>query len=551
VSRPRSTAAWGTSGWWAPATLAISGLIAVPIAVVALSLTAPTTEVWRHLWQTQLAELAVNTLVLTAGVGFGTFLLGTALAWLVVHHRFPGRGVFEWALILPLAVPGYVLAFAFLGMFDYTGPLQTALREAVGPEFRLPDLGPRGPVLVTMTLAFYPYVYLLARAAFLEQGAATLETARALGRSPWAAFREVTLPLARPSIVAGTALAMMEALADFGTVSTFGYRSLTEAVYRVWHGMFDRPAATQIAALLLLFALVLLALERGLRGRARFTQNRRRGPGIEPERLRGWSAAGASALSGLVVGLAFVLPVGQLVVWAVWADGARAPRGALVQHLGATVLLAGVTALAIGLLAMTLGYARRLRPSRPVRVATRIAAMGYAVPGAVIAVGVLIPLAWADEAVDVVARQVLDHPLALVFTGSTAGLLFAYVVRFLAVGFHTLDASLAGVPASLDEASRALGAGTATVLRRVHVPLLRRGLLTALALVFVETIKELPATLLLRPLEVTTLALDVWLRTSESLWAEAALPALVIVLAGLLPVILTICASGGAPRQGT
>ena len=539
------------AGGWTPTALVISCLVAVPVVVVALSLVTPRPEVWGHLWRTQLPELLFNTVALLAGVGAGALVLGTVLAWLVVHHRFPGHALFEWALILPLAVPGYVLAFVFLGMFDYAGPAQTALRAWLGPAFRLPEPGSWASVVSVMTLAFYPYVYLLARAAFLEQGAATLETARALGRSPWTAFREVTLPLARPSIVAGTALAMMEALADFGTVATFGYRSLTEAVYRVWYGMFDRAAATQIAALLLLFALVLLALERALRGRARFTQSRRRGPGIAPTRLRGGRALAASAGCGLVLALAFLLPVGQLLVWAAAAGGVQRAGGALAPHLGLTVLLAGVTALATCVLAITLAYARRLRPTRAVRLATRVAAMGYAVPGAGIAVGVLLPLPWLDQALDAVARQLLGPPAALMLTGSLAGLLFAYVVRFLAVGFQTLDASLGVVPPSLDEAARALGAGAGGVLRRGHLPLLRRSLLTALALVFVETIKELPATLLLRPLGVTTLAVDVWTRASEALWAEAALPGLAIVIAGLAPAILTMRASGRATRPGT
>jgi iron(III) transport system permease protein len=361
----------------------------------------------------------------------------------------------------------------------------------------------------------------------------------------------VTLPLARPSIVAGVALAMMEALADFGTVATFGYRTLTEAVYRVWYGMFDRAAATQIAALLLLFALALLVLERSLRGRARFVQNRRRGPGIVPVRLGGGRAATATTACALVLFAAFALPVGRLVVWATQATGPAALGDALASRTGMTVLLASAAALATCALGVVLAYARRLSPSRPVRIATRLAVMGYAVPGAVIAVGVLVPLAWVDHALVTLARVAFGWSLALVLTGSAAGLVFAYVVRFLAVGFQTVDASLTGVSPRLDEASRSLGAGAGAVLRRVHLPLLHRGLLTALALVFVETIKELPATLLLRPLGVTTLAVEVWTRTAESLWAEAAVPGLAIVVAGLVPVVLTMRASGRATPPGT
>src|SRR5215470_20160530 len=275
---------------WTLAALVIAGLLVVPIVSVLSSFLTPAGEVWRHLWRTQLVELITNTVLLLVGVGGGTLVVGTGLAWLVVYHRFPGRAFFEWALILPLAIPAYVLGFVFLGLFDFAGPLQTFLRATFGQGFRLPTLRSYGGVTLMMTLVFYPYVYLLARSAFRGQGAATLEVARSLGRSPRRAFLMVTLPIARPALVAGTALAMMEALADFGTVATFGYRTLTEGVYRVWHGMFDRTAATQLAALLLLAALGLLVLEHSLRGRARFTQNQRRGAGVTPKILRGWPA---------------------------------------------------------------------------------------------------------------------------------------------------------------------------------------------------------------------------------------------------------------------
>src|SRR5499427_10955283 len=279
---------------WTLAALVIAGFLVAPIVSVLSSFLTPAGEVWRHLWRTQLVELIANTMLLLAGVGGGTLVVGTGLAWLVVYHRFPGRAFFEWALILPLAIPAYVLGFVFLGLFDFAGPLQTFLRATFGQGFRLPTLRSYGGVTLMMTLVFYPYVYLLARAAFRGQGAATLEIARSLGRSPLRAFLMVTLPIARPALVAGVALAMMEALADFATVATFGYRTLTEAIYRVWYGMFDRAAAAQLASLLLLFALCLLALERSLRGRARFTQNPRRGPGVTPRPLSGWKAAAAT-----------------------------------------------------------------------------------------------------------------------------------------------------------------------------------------------------------------------------------------------------------------
>lgn len=515
----------------------VAALLAVPIVAVLASLAHPATEIWTHLWRTQLVELLLNTGLLLVAVGAGTFVLGAALAWLVVACDFPGRRLFEVGLILPLAVPAYVIGFAFLGALDYASPLQTWAREALG--LTLPDIRGGAGVATVMTLVFYPYVYLLARAAFHEHGAATLETARALGRSRRQAFFAVVLPMARPSLVAGTSLAMMEALADFGTVSIFGYRTLTEAVYRVWYGMFDRVAATQLATLLLFFAAGLLLLERALRGRARFVQSQRRGPGIVPVRLRGVRAAIATAACALVVAVAFVLPAGQLLAWAL-ADGALRLSSDFASMLLDTVLLAGGAALAAGALALVLAYARRLAPGRWVRATTQFVSMGYALPGSVIAVGVLAPLAWLDHEVVARVAGLVGRPIGLVLTGSIAGLLFAYVVRFLAVSFGSLDASLVKIPRTLDDAARSLGAGVGGTLRRVHLPLLRGGVATALVIVFVETMKELPATLLLRPFGIRTLAMQVWERTSESLWAEAAAPALTIVVAGLLPVFLAM-----------
>ena len=525
---------------WAWAAVGVGAVVAVPIAAVLSSLAFPSREVWVHLWQTQLLELIANTLLLLLGVGVGTLLVGGGLAWLVVNHRFPGRSVLEWALILPLAVPAYVIGFTFLGLFEYAGPIQSGLRRGLGAGARLPELRSYGGVVTMMTLVFYPYVYLLARVAFREQGTAALEIARTLGRSRAAAFLAVTVPMARPALAAGAALAMMEALADFGTVATFGYRTLTEAIYRVWYGMFDRLAATQLASVLLLFALGLLLLERRSRGRARFTQRGRPGRAVEPEPLRGIRAAAATAVCLAVLAPAFLLPVGQLAWWAVTAvrEGRVAPDfPALLGHTG---LLAAAAALVACAMAVLLAYARRLHGTPTVRIAARLGSMGYALPGAVIAVGVLLPLAWADHALVPPLERALGRPLGLLLTGSGAGLILAYVVRFLAVGLQTVEASLGRISPSLDEAARMLGARAGATLRRVHLPLIRGGLLTALVLVFVETIKEMPATLLLRPFGLNTLAVEIWERTSEAMWQEAAVPALTLVGVGLLPVVLLI-----------
>jgi iron(III) transport system permease protein len=518
--------------------------VALPLLVVFASWRHPAGDVWTHLWRTQLAELVANTLLLAAGVGVGTLVIGAGLAWLVVAYDFPGRRVFEWALVLPLAMPAYVIGFAFLALFDFAGPVQSALRQLAGPWARLPDLRSGGGVVTMMTLVFYPYVYVLARVAFREHGGATLEVARSLGHSPARAFTTVLLPLARPSLVAGVALAMMEALADFGTVSTFGYRTLTEAVYRVWTGMFDRVAATQVASVLLVLALGVLVLERALRGRRRFTGTEG-GTVLSRVPLRGWPAAGAAGACAAVLGLAFVLPVAELGRWA-WAlpPEERASRG-FAGLVGSTFLLAGASAVLVCALALVLAYARRLRPSRAAAVAAQFSSMGYALPGAVIAVGVLAPVAWLDGALSALTEWALGRPLGLVLTGSAAAVLFAYAVRFLAVGYQTTEAALARIPPSLDEAARSLGVTMRAALRRVHLPLMRGGILSALTLIWVETIKELPATLLLRPFGIKTLAIEVWERTSESLWAEAALPALAIVAVGLVPLIVATRLEGG------
>ncbi|HEU4439736.1 MAG TPA: iron ABC transporter permease [Methylomirabilota bacterium] len=515
-------------------------MLAVPIAAVVSSLAVPAGDVWLHLWRTQLLELITNTLLLLLGVGAGTLIVGGGLAWLVVHHRFPGRAVLEWALILPLAMPAYVIGFTFLGLFEYSGPLQTALRERLGAGARLPELRSVGGVVLMMTLVFYPYVYLLARVAFREQGTAVVETARSLGCSRGGAFVRVTAPMARPSLAAGVALAMMEALADFGTVATFGYRTLTEAVYRVWYGMFDRLAATQLASVLLLFALVLLALERRSRGRARFTQAARGAATVEPRPLHGGRAAAATGGCLAVLVLAFLLPVGQLGWWAVAAVRAGRVAPDFAALLGRTCLLAGGAAALACTLAVLLAYAGRLHGGGAVRLAMQAAAMGYALPGAVIAVGVLLPLAWADHTLVPPLERALGRPLGLVLTGSAAGLILAYVVRFLAVGLQTVDASLGKISPSLDDAARMLGARAGAALRRVHLPLMRGGVLTAALLVFVEAMKEMPATLLLRPIGLSTLAVEIWERTSEAMWQEAAVPALALVAVGLLPVMLLI-----------
>lgn len=534
-------ASWGGPRWWTDPWPVASGLVALlvasPLLVVVSSLATPRVDVWSHLWQTQLLELVWNTLKLMFGVGAGVFVLGTGLAWLVTKYRFPGRGIFEWLLILPLAMPSYVIGFVFLAIFDYTGPVQTWLRAIFGSQVWFPEIKSYGGVTLVMSLVLYPYVYMLARTAFLDQATATLEAARSLGVGPLGLLWRVALPLARPSIIAGMSFALMEALADFGTVAIFGYHTFTVAIYRVWFGMFDRPAATQIASLLMLFTFGLYLLERAGRGRGRFYQTRGTVRPYLPRRLRGWKALAATGTTSLVVGISFVLPVVQLAVWVVGQSGADYRYAEL---LSSTLVLGVTTALLAMVAAVVVAYGLRLSHSRTVAAFAGVASMGYSLPGSVIAVGVLAPLALFDHTLDLFLQRTVGISSGLLLTGSMVGLVFAYLVRFLAVGLQTVEASLAKITPNMDMAGRSLGASTGRVLWRIHLPLIRPGLIAAFVLVFVDVMKEMPATLLLRPFGYDTLAVRVWQFTSESLWDSAALPALTIVMAGILPVVVLV-----------
>jgi iron(III) transport system permease protein len=492
------------------ALLVAGPLIGLPIAFVTGEASAFTR------FSGLLPEALGSTALLLAGVGAGTLVLGTALALLVSFCDFPGRSWIEWALVLPLAVPGYVFTLFALGVLDAWGPLRSSL----------------GAICV-FTLVLYPYVYLLARSAFLAQSRTTVEAARGLGLSRRAAILRVAVPMARPAILGGVALALMEALADFGTVNLLGVPTFTDAIYRVWFLGFDREAAMQLGTLLVSVTLTLLALERLARGRARYHQAAARGETLAPIRLRGFSAAAATVLPLCLVGLVVAAPVGQLAAWAVESvsDGLLpAEFGAAARN---SLLLALFSALVVAGVATLLAYGLRVSRTPASAAAVRMATIGYGLPGSVVAVAVIVPLAWLDERFG-----------ALVLTGSVIGLMAAYLVRFLALAFQSVESSLERVPPSLDEAARGLGADRLDVLARVHLPLVRAGLLTACLLVFTEVMKELPATLLLRPLGGDTLAVAVWQATSESLFETAALPALMIVLAGLLPVVLMIRLSG-------
>ncbi|MCH8182892.1 MAG: iron ABC transporter permease [Proteobacteria bacterium] len=525
---------------WSIYAVVIALLVSVPILVVFSAVFAPTGEVWRHLVDTVLWNYIRNTLWIMLGVGLATLFTGVLTAWLVTTCRFPGRRVFEWALLLPLAVPSYAIAFTYAGMFEFAGPVQSALREWFGwsrADYWFPDIRSVGGAVLVMGLVLYPYVYLLARAAFNEQSVCVLEASRALGRGPWRGFFQVALPLARPAIATGVALALMEALSEFGAVQYFAVDTFTTGIYRTWFGLGDSRAASQLAAILMAVVLVLLLIERRSRGQARYYHTSTRYRPLPGYRLKGMRRALAVLACFLPIFFGFLLPGAQLLVWSIQTAG-RMIDLTLLRLAWNSISLAALAAVLAVMVAAVLAYGVRLRPSFLTIAATRVASMGYAVPGAVLAIGVLVPFAWIDNTLDAWMRSTFGVSTGLLLSGTLIALLFAYLVRFLAISFNTVEASLAKVTPNMDGAARSLGLGAGRTFFRVHAPIIGGSLLTAGLLVFVDVMKELPATLIMRPFNFNTLAVRSFELASDERLADSASAALAIVLAGLVPVIL-------------
>ncbi|UVE17621.1 iron ABC transporter permease [Pseudomonas sp. LS44] len=519
---------------WYPISFAVAALVLLPLTVLLFSWGSIDQEIWAHLWQTQMPRLLGNTLSLVLGVGVGVTLLGVSLAWLTSLCEFPGRRWLDWALMLPFAIPAYVLAFVFIGLLDFSGPLQSLWRDWFGSGWRFPRVRSTGGVIIVLVLVFYPYVYLLARSAFLAQGKGLMEAARVLGLSPWQAFWRVALPMARPAIGAGLALAIMETLADFGAVAVFNFDTFTTAIYKTWYGFYSLSSATQLASLLLLAVMLVLYGERRARGVSRPSSERPRGRALY--HLRGWRAWAASSWCGLVFACAFVVPVLQLLVW-FWRRGRfdlDERYFALILH---TLYLGALAALLVVAVALLLAFSRRLAPTRAVRSAVALANLGYALPGSVLAVAIMLAFSYLDKQLVIPLSAWLGGAGKPLLLGSLAALLLAYLVRFMAVAYGPLESSLARIRPSLPEASRSLGIGGPRLFFAVYLPLLMPGALSAALLVFVDVLKEMPATLLMRPFGWDTLAVRIFEMTSEGEWARAALPALTLVLVGLLPVV--------------
>ncbi|GAB4336173.1 MAG: iron ABC transporter permease [Desulfobulbaceae bacterium] len=523
---------------WVVCAWAASLITLCPVVVLLLSWQEPATEIWRHMAENLLGDLVRNTFLLVAGVVGVTAILGTSLAWLTSACVFPGRRFFSWALLLPMAVPTYVLAFVFLGIFDFAGPVQGLLHEHFGPSARFPEVRNAGGMILVMSLSLYPYVYLLARGAFLGHAGRLIEAAQSLGSSRKRAFYQVVLPMARPWIAGGLFLVMMETLADFGAVSIFNFDTFTTVIYKAWFGFFSIEAAAQLSSILVVLVLAVLTCEQYFRGGRRYAGSAR--TAHKPARVvLAGSQAWLAFLYSLAVFLAsFGIPFLQLLIWA-W----KSKSGVLGNFSGYvfnSLLLAAMAAAFVCLIALLLAVSHRRHPKGIIPVVVRIATLGYALPGTVLAVALVILINRADASFAALAGWVTGADVAMILQGGLLTMLLAYAARFMAVGFNPVQSALQQVTTSMDEAARSLGVRGMQAVSRIHVPLIRQGILTAAILVFVDVMKEMPITLMTRPFGWDTLAVKIFELTSEGEWQAAALPAALLITAGVVPVALLV-----------
>ncbi|MCP4984475.1 MAG: iron ABC transporter permease [Gammaproteobacteria bacterium] len=525
---------------WKPGILVVALLFSLPIFTIGSFIIHPRNDVWQHLLDTVLGEYLWNSAILMLGVGGGTLVIGVGCAWLTSVCVFPGKKYFAWALLLPLAFPSYIIAYTYTGMFDYAGPVQSWIREATGwgyQDYFFPEIRSLGGAVTMFSLVLYPYVYLLSRAAFLEQSVCVLEVSRTLGCSVWSSFYRVALPLARPAIVAGLSLALMETLADYGTVSYFGLGVFTTGIFRTWFGLGDAAAASKLASILLMFVFVLVVVERWSRKRAQYHHTSNRYSSLPQYRLRGIRALLAFCACFIPLFLGFLLPASQLTLWAFETYETMVDASFLRLTMHSVLLALSAATLAV-LLAIFLAYGKRLFKSNMVTASIRVVATGYAIPGTVVAVGVIIPFAWIDNNLDSLMRENYGFSTGLLLSGSLFAVMFAYMVRFLAISIQSVESGLIKIKISMDEAARALSYTPFEILTKVHLPLMKATVLTAFLIVFVDVMKELPATLILRPFNFNTLSVRAYELAADERLADSSTAALMIVAVGLVPVIL-------------
>ncbi len=555
---PRSMAA----GPWTLMSLLLALLCAAAVLFPVLGVLASFADVQasldtlQHLASTVIPRAAVETGMLVGLVAIGVIVLGSTSAWLVAAYEFPGRRFFEWGLLVPLAMPAYIVAYAYTDFLQFSGPVQSGLRSAFAwqrGDYWFPEIRSIPGAAFVFTVTLYPYVYLLARTAFLARTASMADAARSLGLSPLRSWLYVNLPMARPAVAAGAVLALMETVADYGAASYFGLQTFTTAIYRAWFSLGDRIASSQLASVLLAVVVVLMAFELRARGRARFVSAPNTARPAQRTSLAGSRGAAAFVACCVPLGLGFVLPVAILLDLAAPALRHQDP-GRYGQWVWHSVSLGTGAALIAIAVAVVLAYAVRLLPGgvagRAVALAARLMNLGYAVPGIVIAVGILLPLAAFDNALDAWLKTHFGFGTGLLLTGSVAALLYAYVVRYFAVAFQPIEAGLARITPSMDASARSLGATPREVFTRVHLPLLAPSLFAAALLVFVDVMKELPATLVLRPFNFDTLAVIAYQLAADERLGEAAIPSLTIVAVGVLPVVLLSRAIARSSQPG-
>lgn len=487
---------------------------------------------------TVLSRIIFNTLWLAVCVAMGTFLLGVSLAWLTIFCEFPGRRWMEWGMMLPLAMPTYVLGFVWISLMDYSGVMPSYLREQF--HFDITSIFPirsRAGIISVMTLALYPYVYLLSRNAFLTQSRSMVEAGRSMGMNYFQVLSRISLPMARPWIVGGLMLVIMETLADFGTVSVFNYETFTTAIYKAWFSMFSLPAAAQLSSILVVMIFLLFWAEHSVRGRRGYSQGNVPRPTLKRFPLRGFKGWAITSFAVGILFLAFFIPLGQLLWWTYEILKLNFDSRYLYFLLH-TVVLASLAAFLTVSLAIALSYANRIKPSALNRFATQISLMGYAVPGTVLAVGVFASLFWMDRQLIKISELFFSYKIGMLFTGTIFAMLLAYTVRFLAVGYQPVQNAMLRITPHVEEAARGLGLKGVGLLQRIHVPMIRHGLVTAAILVFVDVMKEMPITLMTRPFGWDTLSVKIFELTTEGQWQKAAFPSVVLVLTGLIAVLL-------------
>lgn len=537
---------------WAALAIAAAALALLPVATIAVTAMADTGTLWSHVLAHVLPQATWNTGMLLLGAGVIATCVGTGAAWLVSAHDFRGRGILEWALLLPLAVPTYIMAYAYLDVLSPLGPVQGALRWMLGysspREWRLPDIRSMWGAILVFGFVLYPYVYLTTRAMFLTQAANLVEVSRTLGVNRRQVFWRVALPLARPAIAVGVSLALMEALNDIGAAQFLGIRTLTASVYTTWIIRTDLPGAAQIAMAMLVVVVALIVLERWARRNQRFATNAQRARAMPPRRLTGMKGLFAFCLGALPIIIGFLGPALYLLVQAVRRIEFAGFSPALARATLNTVSVSLIATLVVLVMGFAVAYAARLYPGRTTNALSRISTLGYAVPGTVLAIGILIPVAWFDRSLDGAMRHWFGYSTGLLLLGTGAALVYAYMARFLAISAGGIEAGLSRIPSSYDHAARTLGQSATGALWRVHLPLSRTALTAAGLLVFVDCMKELPATLLLRPLNFETLATLLYGEAARGTYEDAALAALIIVVIGILPVILLARMGRAEPR---